>query len=42
MKIIAGDVAVGVPIFEQAYLIVLNALSTDPPKPLASVPAGET
>ena len=42
MKRIAGLVEVGVPIFEEAYLIVLNGLSTDPPNPLASVPLGET
>ncbi len=39
---IAGADAVGVPIFEQAYFIDANALSTEPPKPLASVPADET
>ena len=31
MKIIAGDVAVGVPIFEQAYLIEANAESIEVP-----------
>ena len=41
-NMIAGFVAVGVPILEQAYLIDANALSIEPPKPLASVPADET
>ena len=35
---IAGEVPVGVPILEQAYLRVLNAVSTDPPRPAASTP----
>ena len=39
---IAGAVADGVPIFETAYLIVLNAVSIAVPNPLASVPLGET
>ena len=38
MKIIAGVVAVGVPICEQAYLTVCHAVSTDPPRPAASTP----
>ena len=42
MKSIAGFTEVGVPIFVDAYLIVLNGRSTEPPKPLASVPLGET
>ena len=41
-KIIAGAVADGVPIFPTAYLIDANARSIEPPKPLASVPLGET
>ena len=42
MKSIAGFTEVGVPIFVEAYLIVLNGRSTEPPNPLASVPLGET
>ena len=42
MKRIAGLVEVGVPIFVDAYLIVLNGRSTEPPKPLASVPVSYT
>ena len=42
MKSIAGLVEFGVPIFAEAYFIVLNGLSTEPPNPLASVPLGET
>ena len=38
IKIIAGAVPVGVPICEQAYLIVFHAVSTDPPRPAASTP----
>ena len=38
IKMIAGAVAVGVPILVQAYLTVLNAVSTDPPRPAASIP----
>ena len=38
IKMMAGVVAVGVPILGQAYLIVLNAVSTDPPRPAASTP----
>ena len=36
--IIAGAVAVGVPILAQANLTVFHAVSTDPPRPAASVP----
>ena len=35
-KMIAGVVAVGVEISEHAYLILLYAVSTDPPLPEAS------
>ena len=35
---IAGAVAVGVPIAPQAYLTVLNAVSIDPPRPAESTP----
>ena len=38
IKMIAGAVAVGVPILLQAYLTVFHAVSTDPPRPAASVP----
>ena len=41
-KITAGAVAVGVPILEQAYLRLLNAVSIDPPRPAASTPLVET
>ena len=37
-KMIAGDVAEGVPIFETAYLIVKNGVSIEPPNPLLAVP----
>ena len=39
---IAGLVAVGVVMFVQAYLIVLYAVSTEPPLPEASVPLVDT
>ena len=39
---IAGAVAEGVPMFEQAYFIEANGLSIAAPNPLASVPLGET
>ena len=39
---IAGAVAVGVPIFATAYLIEANAESNDPPAPLESDPFLET
>ncbi len=38
IKMIAGAAAVGAPICPQAYLTVLNAVSTDPPRPAASTP----
>ena len=41
-KMIAGLAEVGVPILEQAYFRVLNAESTEVPKPLESVPVVET
>ena len=39
---IAGFVAVGVPILEQAYLIEANAVSIPPPAPAESEPSLET
>ena len=41
-NIIAGFVAVGVPIFATAYLIEANAVSKPPPAPAVSVPSLET
>ena len=41
-KMIAGAVAVGTAILAQAYLTVLNAVSTDPPRPEASRPLVDT